>query len=477
MNQLSKVVWQVPKTGAMRVPIRLYANERILPSIDEQTIEQARNVASMPGIVGDMLLFSDAHVGYGMPVGGTAAFDEKEGVISPAAVGYDIGCGMRLMTTNLTVKQVRPKLKQLVDELFKAVPVGVGRKGVVDLSKRDLDSILTGGAKWCVKNDWGWKEDLERIEGNGFMKGADPEKVSDKALERGREQLGTLGSGNHYLEIQLSSAKGIFNPPAAKAFGITGGDQVVVMIHCGSRGFGHQVCTDYAQAFVDAMPRQGISGVERDLACAYFQSQEGQDYYAAMACAANNAIANRQVIMQSVRNVFEKVFGNDAESMKMQLTYDVAHNLAKREKHAVDGRKQWVIVHRKGATRGLGPGTAELTDAFQKTGQPVIVGGSMETGSFVCAGTKKAMEETFGSTLHGSGRTMSRTKAKEMFGGEALAASMLQKGILVKAASLQALAEEAGGAYKDINDVIETMHAAGISLKVASLAPIGNIKG
>ncbi len=477
MKRLSPVVWQVLKTGKMNAPVRVYANDRILPSIDERTIEQARNVASMPGIVGDMLLFSDAHVGYGMPVGGTAAFDEKEGVISPAAVGYDIGCGMRLMATNLTVKEVRPKLKELVDALFKAVPVGVGRKGVVDLSKKDFDEILAGGAKWCVKNNWGWKEDLERIEGNGFMRGADSDKVSEKALARGRDQLGTLGSGNHYLEVQLSSAKNIFDEKTAKKFGLTGGDQVVAMIHCGSRGFGHQVCSDYAQAFVDAMPKQGIRDVERDLACAFFQSQEAQEYYAAMACASNNAVANRQVIMHSVRNVFENVFGESAEDLKMRLSYDVAHNLAKREKHVVEGKHRWVVVHRKGATRGFGPGNAELANAFSKTGQPVIVGGSMETGSFVCAGTQKAMDETFGSTLHGSGRTMSRTRAKEVFQGEALAQNMLKKGILVKAASLQGLAEEAGGAYKNINDVIETMHVAGISLKVAGLTPIGNIKG
>ncbi len=947
MQPIEKCVWEIPVSGSMKVPIRVYANERILPTIEEQTIQQAKNVASLPGIVGKMQLFADAHVGYGMPVGGTAAFDAKEGIISPSAVGFDVNCGMRLLTTNLTRREVKPKIKELMELLFKKIPVGVGRKGTIELGKKDFTEVITKGAKWCVQNGYGWKEDLERTEEKGCIKGANPEKVSQAAMERGTHQLGTLGSGNHYLEVQLSTAKNIFDSKTAKAFGITGKDQIVAMIHClpgkakiltefgtfvkikdleetwentrivcfnerthqlesteiekffklqphgkvfkiktktrqeiiatddhplltknglklvseikigdelavlpfegveyelptkeiiserkdlvkigasertiknlekkrllplqfnseklpvlikllgymtgdgwlgknrerwtakfigapedleeirrdvaslgykatpihaayaksvityadgkeriikgtshqitvtslglpmlfysmgapfgnksktrfnvpkwlfrvplwmkrlylaayfgaemtkpknrkkefyrfdsskislnkieelhrdgkaflddiksllkdfgiesgkiieqkgvltrenkktiklvlqvlseennqarlwrtvgfeynkdraiaashalhylnykrklwenesqrtgktkerlfttsfkfrspeyprfveyiplhqlnpptsvvwdpiegiselidfkepvydlrvkqeshtfvadhfvvgncGSRGFGHQVCTDYGKAFLDVMGKYGITVPDRDLACAPFQSEEGQEYYAAMACAANNAFANRQMIMHLVREGFEQVFKQSAEEMKMQLTYDVAHNMAKLEKHWVEGKKRLVVVHRKGSTRAFGPNEKDLPKAYQKTGQPVIVGGSMETDSYLCAGTEKAMRETFGSTLHGSGRTMSRQKAKQEFRGEKLQQEMLQKGIFVKAASMEGLAEEAGKAYKNINDVIESMHTAGISLKVAALQPIGNIKG
>lgn len=469
--------WEIPKSGTMSVPIRAYANEKILPTIDEQTIEQARNVASLPGIVGNMLLFSDAHVGYGMPVGGTAAFDAKDGIISPGVVGFDIGCGMRVLTTNLTPKEVTPKIKGLMELLFKKVPVGVGRKSAIDLSKKDFGEILTKGVKWCVQNGYGWKEDTARCEEQGFIRGADPQVVSSKALERGAQQLGTLGSGNHYLEVQLSTAKSLFDSKTAHAFGLTGKDQIVAMIHCGSRGFGHQVCTDFGMAFLEKMKTHGINVSDKNLACAPFQSDEGQKYYAAMACAANNAMANRQVIMHQVRESFEQVFKQTAEEMEMHLTYDVAHNLAKLEKHGLDKKKRLVVVHRKGATRSFGPGHADLVGAYKKTGQPVIVGGSMETGSFLCVGTHKAMQETFGSTLHGSGRTMSRQQAKREFTGEQLQRDMQARGIFVKAASWQGLAEEAGAAYKNINEVVDSMHQAGISLKVAALTPIGNIKG
>ncbi len=477
MKPIEKCVWEIPASGSMRAAIRVYANERILPTIEEQTIQQAKNVASLPGIVGKMQLFADAHVGYGMPVGGTAAFDAKEGIISPSAVGFDVNCGMRLLTTNLTRREVKPKIKELMELLFKKIPVGVGRKGTIELGKKDFTEVITKGAKWCVQNGYGWKEDLERIEEKGCIKGANPEKVSQAAVERGTHQLGTLGSGNHYLEVQLSTAKNIFDSKAAKAFGITGKDQIVAMIHCGSRGFGHQVCTDYGKAFLDVMGKYGITVPDRDLACAPFQSEEGQEYYAAMACAANNAFANRQMIMHLVREGFEQVFKQTAEEMEMQLTYDVAHNMAKLEKHWVEGKKRLVVVHRKGSTRAFGPGEKDLSERYQKTGQPVIVGGSMETGSYVCVGTEKAMRETFGSTLHGSGRTMSRQKAKQEFRGEKLQEEMLKRGIFVKAASMEGLAEEAGKAYKNINDVIDSMHTAGISLKVAALQPIGNIKG
>jgi tRNA-splicing ligase RtcB len=477
VKPIEKCVWEIPATGAMRVPIRLYANERILPSFDEQTIGQARNVASLPGIVGKMQLFADAHVGYGMPVGGTAAFDEKEGIISPGIAGFDIACGMRALVTNLTLREAKPKIRALMDCLFKKVPVGVGRKGTIALQKKDFEEVMVKGAKWCVQNGYGWKEDLKRMEEKGCINGAKPETVSNAAMERGSKQLGTLGSGNHYLEVQLSTANNIFDSKKAKAFGITGKNQIVAMIHSGSRGFGHQVCTDYSTSFLEGMPKYGITVPDRNLSCAPFQSEEGQKYYAAMACAANNAFANRQMITHLVRESFEQVFGKSAETMKMRLVYDVAHNIVKLEKHWVEGKKRKVVVHRKGSTRAFGPGEKDLPEAYQKTGQPVIVGGSMETGSYLCVGTEKAMRESFGSTLHGSGRTMSRQKAKQEFRGEKLQQEMLRRGIVVKAASMEGLAEEAGKAYKNINDVIDSMHTAGISLKVAALHPIGNIKG
>ncbi len=477
LQRIDPVRLEYPREGAMHVPIRLYANKNILSTVDEQTLQQARNVAAMPGIVGKMLLMADCHLGYGMPVGGVAAFDAKEGVISPSAVGYDINCGMRLVSTNLTQRQVKPKIKELVNELFKSVPVGVGRKGIVNLKPKQFDDVMTKGAKWCVDNGYGWKKDLEAIEERGAIKGAKPEFVSEKARERGAHQLGTLGSGNHYLEVQVSLSRDVTDPKTAKAFGIHSPDQVLIMIHCGSRGFGHQVCSDYATEFVGTMDKYGISVSDRDLACVPFQSEEGQKYFGAMNCAANNAFANRQLIMHRVRESFSKVFGESAEDLEMNLVYDVAHNIAKVESYKVDGKMRKVVVHRKGATRAFGPGEKELAGIFRKTGQPVIVGGSMETGSFLCTGTKQAMEETFGSTMHGSGRTMSRHAAKQRFKGAELQKQMEKKGIWVKAASLEGLAEEAGDAYKNISDVVNTMHEAGISRKVCRLSPIGNIKG
>ena len=413
----------------------------------------------------------------GAPVGGVAAFDVETGVISPGTIGFDINCGMRLLTTNLTIKEVRPKIKELVNLLFKTVPTGVGAKGALKLKKNEFIEVMDEGVQWCVDNGYGWKEDVKRIEEYGKIKGANHEMVSQKALERGLIQLGTLGSGNHYLEIQEVRKGAIFDEETAKEFGITGEGQVVVMVHCGSRGFGHQVCTDYVRTFDAAMKKYGITVNDRDLACAPFASEEGKKYYAAMACAANNAFANRQLIIHNTRKVFEQIFGKTAEEMEMHITYDVAHNIAKVEEHVVDGKKRKLIVHRKASTRSLGPGHSELIEKYKKTGQPVIVGGSMETGSYLCVGTQKAMEETFGSTMHGSGRTMSRTKAKSEFNGEKLQQDMERRGIYVKAASYSGLAEEAGAAYKNISEVIETMHNAGISKKVVALSPIGNIKG
>ena len=384
---------------------------------------------------------------------------------------------MRLVTTNLTYKEVQPKLKELVDTMFKTVPSGVGAKGFVHASKGQFKEIISDGSKWCVENGYGWKEDVERTEGYGKIEWADPEKVSSKALDRGINQLGTLGSGNHYLEIQVARAENIFDNNIAKRFGIHTPEQVVIMVHCGSRGFGHQIGTDYLRIFEDVMKKYKIEVYDRELACAPFQSNEGQDYYKAMACAANMAFANRQVILHRIREGFSKVFRTDAEKLEMNMVYDVAHNIAKLEEHNVDGKKKKLVVHRKGSTRAFPPGHPELAKIFQKTGQPVIIGGSMETGSFLLVGTKKAMEETFGSTAHGSGRTMSRAAAKHQVRGEQLQKDMEKNGIYVKATSMSGLAEEAGFAYKDINAVIDAVAQAGISKPVVGLKPIGNIKG
>ena len=413
----------------------------------------------------------------GAPVGAVAAFDADEGIVSPGICGFDINCGMRLIKTNLNYKEVQPKIHEIVNNLFESVPAGVGVKGTIRLSRREVIDVMEQGAKWCVEKGYAWKEDIDHIEEKGKIAGADSKNVSEKAIGRSMNQLGTLGSGNHYLEVQVIHAAEIYNSEIANKFGVFDDGQVMIMVHCGSRGAGHQIATDYLKEFGPVMEKYDLKVKDRELACAPFNSEEGRKYYSAMACAANNAFANRQVITHNVRKVFEKVFKKSAEEMEMNLIYDVAHNIAKVEKHKVDGKMKKLVVHRKGSTRSYGPGQDELAPIFRKTGQPVIVGGSMETGSYVCVGTQKAMDETFGSTMHGSGRTMSRTKAKQLVKGEQLQREMEKKGIYVKSASYAGLAEEAGIAYKDISEVIKTMDEIGISKKVFSLRPVGNVKG
>jgi len=416
--------------------------------------------------------------GYGFPIGGVAAFDPEEGgVISPGGIGFDVNCGMRLITTNLTVDEVRPKIKELVDELYKAVPAGVGCKGFVQVSRDEFKQVMVDGAQWCLKNGYAWKDDIVNIEDSGKIAGANPQKVSEKALGRGLNQLGTLGSGNHYLEVQEVAAP-IFDEKLAKAMGIKKAGQICIMVHCGSRGFGHQIGTDYLRTFLEVMPKYGINILDQELACAPFKSKEGQDYYAAMACAANMAFANRQVITHRIREVFAKVFQKTAEEMEMNLVYDVAHNIAKLEKHKVDGKMKELLVHRKGATRAFGPGrAADLPQKYKKIGQPVIIGGSMETGSYLLCGTDRADEETFASTAHGAGRVMSREAAKRLVRGEKLQQDLERKGIYVHGSTMSGLAEEAGLAYKDINTVVETLETAGITKRVVALKPLGNVKG
>lgn len=384
-------------------------------------------------------------------------------------------CGMRLLTTNLTIKDVQPKLKELVNTFFQTVPSGVGCKGFVKVNNQQFNTVMEEGVKWCVDNGYGWQEDLDRIESNGKIEWADSSKISDKAKQRGINQLGTLGSGNHYLEIQHVKKENIVDEKLAKKFGIFP-DQIVVMFHCGSRGFGHQVATDYLKIFEEVMNREKIKVLDKELSCAPFSSKEGQDYYKAMACAANMAFSNRQVILHRIREGFEKIFKMKAEAMEMHCVYDVAHNLARLQEFKVDGKKKKLIVHRKGATLCQGPGNPEVSKLYRDTGSPVIIGGSMETGSYLLVGTEKADNETFSSTAHGSGRTMSRHQAKHQFRGDQLQKDMEKRGIYVKSGSMSGLAEESGAAYKEINDVIDVLKVSGISKPVTKLIPIGNVK-
>jgi tRNA-splicing ligase RtcB len=475
VNRITDEIWEIPMSEKpdMLVPARIYATKGILQAMDSGVFDQLTNVACLPGIRRYALCMPDGHWGYGFPIGGVAAFDVQDGIISPGGVGYDINCGMRLIRTDLTLADVQPRLEQLMTELFRKVPAGVGASGFVRLSREEFRRVMTHGARWCVERGYGWHRDLVRMEEGGCIEGADPSIVTDHAIQRGINQLGTLGSGNHYLEVQVVSNDRIFDPVTAAALGITGHEQVVVMVHCGSRGFGHQVASDYLKVFEKSMRRYGISVKDQQLACAPFRSPEGQEYFSAMNCAANTAFANRQVITHQIREAFAEVFGRSAEALGMELVYDVAHNIAKIERYPEGD----LVVHRKGATRAFGPGSPELPEAFRQTGQPVICGGSMETGSYLLVGTDHAVRDTFGSTMHGAGRTMSRAQAKRRVRGIQLQQQMKQRGILVKAVSMSGLAEEAGLAYKDISEVVESVDRAGITKKVAELRPIGNIKG
>jgi tRNA-splicing ligase RtcB len=476
--RISDTVWEVPvshKPG-MRVPARIFATEKLMAQMDDGVFEQVTNVATLPGILRYACCMPDGHWGYGFPIGGLAAVDPETGVISPGGIGFDINCGMRLVATTLAEEEVRPHLRQLVDRLFQRVPAGVGSTGFVHLSKADFRRVAEGGARWCVENGFGWQEDLERTEEGGCMAGADASKISDKALERGAKQIGTLGSGNHYLEIQVARPEHVYDRELAQTFGIRIPNQVVVMFHCGSRGFGHQVATDYLQVFLKAMPKYGLSVPDRELACAPFRSKEGQDYFAAMKCAVNMSFANRQVILHRVREVFEEVFHRSPAELGLHQVYDVCHNTAKLERHRVDGQNREVLVHRKGATRAFGPGADDLPPIYRKSGQPVIIGGSMETGSYLLVGVPTG-EQTFFTTAHGSGRTMSRHEAKKKVHGRKLQEDLEARGIYVRTVSYAGLAEEAGIAYKDIDAVVEATERAGISKPVARFLPMGNVKG
>jgi tRNA-splicing ligase RtcB len=461
----------------MRVPVRVFATEKLLAEMDEKVFEQAANVATLPGIVGASFAMPDAHWGYGFPIGGVAAMDPETGVISPGGIGFDINCGMRLVRTDLTWSELQPRLRELIDSLAARVPAGVGCRGFVHIDQDGFREVLQDGARWAVKNGYGQPEDLRYTEAGGCFEAARPECVSERAIERGYRQIGTLGSGNHYLEVQVLHPDGVFDADLARAFGLDFPEQVVVMFHCGSRGFGHQVASDYLRDFLQAMPtRFGLPIIDRELACAPFASQEGRDYLAAMSCAANMSFANRQVILHRIREVFSEVFGRSPDQLGIRTVYDVSHNTAKLERHCVDGTERTLLVHRKGATRAFPPGHPELPDEYRETGQPVIIGGSMETGSYLLAGVETGAASLY-STAHGSGRTMSRTRARKLVRGRDLRERMEKRGILVRSASDRGLAEEAGFAYKDVHEVAEATERAGLSRRVAHLVPVANVKG
>ena len=477
--RVSDAIWELPRTThpGMHVPVRIFATEPLLQAMDDAVFQQAVHVAMLPGIVGASCVMPDAHWGYGFPIGGVAAIDPATGVISPGGIGFDINCGMRLVLTDLTLDEVRPRLHELVDALFRRVPAGVGGSGFLKLSDDEFIAVLEQGAPWCVRRGYGTAEDLARTEEGGCFAGADASVVSARAIARGQNQIGTLGSGNHYLEIQVIRPEQVADATLAARFGITRPNQIAVMFHCGSRGFGHQVASDYVQLFLHAMTaKYGLAIIDRELACAPFQSPEGQHYFAAMRCAANMSFANRQVILHRIREVFGEVFGRDPAALGLRTVYDVAHNTAKLESHVVDGVERTLLVHRKGATRAFGPGMPGIPREYQETGQPVIIGGSMETGSYLLTGVRTGAASFF-SSAHGSGRTMSRTKAKRQFHGRALQRDLETRGIYVRSVSYAGLAEEAGAAYKDIDAVVEATERAGLSHRVARLVPIGNIKG
>ncbi len=468
--------WVIPPAGGMRVPGMVYADERMMKTIAaDESLKQVANVAHLPGIVGYSLAMPDIHWGYGFPIGGVAAFDMNDGVISPGGVGYDINCGVRLMATNLQIKEIRDRVRELVIALFHNIPAGVGSASALKLSVDEEKKVLRQGAAWAVGHGYGSESDLAATEDGGTMPGADPACVSERALERGRQQLGTLGSGNHFLEIEV--VEEIFDSNVASAFGLHAEGQVAVAIHTGSRGFGYQVCDDYLARMVKRSRTLGFSLPDRQLACAYLSSDEGKEYMAAMACAANYAWANRQMLMHWTAQTLEKTLQRSPGDIGMRLVYDVCHNIAKIEDCIIDGRKRRLCVHRKGATRAFPPGHPALPDMYRHVGQPVLIPGDMGTGSYVLVGTDKALEETFGSTCHGAGRVMSRGKALKASRNRSIAAEMADRGVIVMAAGKKTLSEEMPEAYKDIDGVVKVVHQAGLSTKVARLRAVGCIKG
>ncbi|MFW9846068.1 MAG: RtcB family protein [Candidatus Thorarchaeota archaeon] len=479
IKKIAENLYEIPQgtKSCMTVPVRIYASDALVKKMrQDKTFEQGANVACLPGIYSHSTILPDGHQGYGFPIGGVAATDYERGVISPGGVGYDINCGVRVLSTNLDEKDVRPKVKTLIDQLFRDVPTGVGRGGKIHLQgNRGVEQVLSQGAAWAVEEGYGWEKDLDHIEAGGNLQIADPSKVSHQAKKRGFSQVGTLGSGNHFLEIQIVDE--IYDEAAAKAMGITRQGQVTVMIHSGSRGLGHQVCSDYIKTMTQAMRKYNIQVPDRELCSAPTTSAEGQAYLGAMSAAANYAWANRQTMMHWTREVFSKIMNQPPEDMEMHLIYDVAHNMGKVEEHEINGQRRKVVVHRKGATRAFPAGHPETPSEYKDIGQPVLIPGTMGTASYILMGNQKSMELSFGSTAHGAGRFMSRTRAKKQFFGREIQSDLANRGIIVKSAKAIVIAEEAPGAYKDVDEVVKVSDALGIATKAVRLRPIGVIKG
>jgi tRNA-splicing ligase RtcB len=471
LNRRSECEWELPRSGKMRVPGVIYADQALIDAMDDKVAEQVANVAALPGIVKASFAMPDAHWGYGFPIGGVAAFDpDGGGVVSAGGVGFDISCGVRTLLTGTKTEDVWRVQRQLADTLYERIPAGLGSTGALRLSPKDTDAMLSGGARWALKIGYGRAEDLERIEEHGTMAGADPAAVSEEAKKRQRDEMGTLGSGNHYLEVQRVAE--IHDAEIARSFGLEA-DAVVVSIHCGSRGLGHQIGTDYLREMAIASRHAGIALPERELACAPIRSPVGQRYLGAMRAAINCALANRQILTHLAREVFRSVL----PGAKLDLLYDVSHNTCKVEEHRLDGERRKLFVHRKGATRAFGPQHPELPPVFRSTGQPVLIGGSMGTSSWVLAGTERGMHEAFGSACHGAGRSMSRTQATKRWNGRQVIDELAARGILIRSPSQRGVAEEAPGAYKDVTEVVDAADHAGLARKVARLEPLVCIKG
>lgn len=472
IKKISEVEYEIEKEGNMNVPVRIFADENILNKLKEDnSLQQGINMACLPGILEKAIMMPDAHQGYGFPIGGVAAFDAETGIISPGGVGFDQNCGVRLLTTNLTKEEVEPKIKEILEALFKHVPSGVGSESKLKLSREELDDVLNRGCEWTKEKGFATDDDIDLCEENGRMKEADAKEVSKKAKQRGTEQLGTLGAGNHFLEVQY--VDNIFDEKTAKIFGITKKNQICVMIHCGSRGLGHQVCSDFLREMEEAYPAVIEKLPEKDLIYAPASSEIAKRYYKAMCASANFAWANRQLIAYHVRLAFKEIFPDSV----LKPVYDVAHNIAKKETHIIDGKKRLVYLHRKGATRAFGSGNLEIPEKYRKIGQPVLIPGSMGTASYVLLGNNKSMEESFGSTAHGSGRVMSRHAALSLFRGEDVKKELEKNHIYIKSASWKGIAEEAPQVYKNVDEVVEVSDKAGIASTVVRLKPLGVIKG
>ncbi len=475
--RISDYEWEIPKSfrADMRVPVRLFVTRRLLEAVmNDKSLEQAVNAATLPGLVGHVVVMPDMHQGYGFPIGGVAATKLPDGVISPGGIGYDINCGVRLLGSQVAYEKALPYLDDLASALNQHCPSGVGEKGAVRMSDAELEQVCREGARWGLKQGMASEADLRRTEEFGRVEGADPSKVSKRARERGRPQLGSLGAGNHFIEVDL--VEQIFDPEAAACMGLELGC-LAVQIHCGSRGFGHQICTDYVEEFQSAVRRYNIRLPDRELVCAPLNSPEGQNYLGAMRCAANFAFANRQVLAHGARQAFEEVLAGKVKNWHLHQVYDICHNMGKIEVHCIDGEDVKVCVHRKGATRSFGPGSPGLPDEYKAIGQPVLVPGSMGTASWVLVGTEASMERSFGSSCHGAGRVMSRHEAKRNVRGDQLRSKLEADGIHVRAGSLAGLAEEAPQAYKDVNQVVEAVTGGGIARKVARLRPLAVVKG